>query len=94
MATPFVALLMVYLMGRIIKPVRQMSDVANAMAAGDYEARADEHTQGEVRQLAHSLNDLCDQLTAKIAEVTLERDRVRQSVNSLSEGFLSLREGG
>ena len=94
MAAPLVTALMMLLMGKIIKPIRQMSEVANAMAAGDYGVRADEENEGEVGQLAHSLNYLCAQLSSKIEEATRERDRIQLSLNSLNEGFMSLRPGG
>jgi len=90
MAAPVVLLMMYILINQIIKPIRQMRDTANAMATGNFSVRANESPKGEVGQLARALNYLCTQLSAKIDELTVERDRLRQSVDGLSEGFMSV----
>lgn len=84
-------LLLIYLVaGRMAKPLRQMKDVAISMAEGDYQVRANDEQRGEMGQLARSLNHLSQELYRNISELTLERNRLRQSVDGLKEGFVSV----
>ena len=84
-------LLLIYLFaGRMAKPLRQMKDVAISMAEGDYQVRANDEQRGEMGQLARSLNHLSQELYRNISELTVERNRLRQSVDGLKEGFVSV----
>ncbi|MDY2793250.1 MAG: ATP-binding protein [Eubacteriales bacterium] len=84
-------LLLIYLFaGRMAKPLRQMKDVAISMAEGDYQVRANDEQRGEMGQLARSLNHLSQELYRNISELTMERNRLRQSVDGLKEGFVSV----
>lgn len=84
-------LLLIYLVaGHIAKPLRLMKDVAISMAEGDYQVRANVEQRGEIGQLARSLNHLSQELYRNISELTMERNRLRQSVDGLQEGFVSV----
>ena len=84
-------LTLVYLViSRIVMPLKQMRDVAISMAEGDYQARANDEQRGEVGQLARSLNHLSQELYKNIGELTVERNRLRQSVDGLREGFVAV----
>ncbi|MBQ2956065.1 MAG: HAMP domain-containing protein, partial [Clostridia bacterium] len=89
-AIPIVALLVFVMMERVVRPLRQMRDVALSMAAGNYAVRADDSQKGEVGQLAQSLNHLARELSRNIGDLTLERNRLIQSLDGLSEGFISV----
>ncbi len=90
-----IVLALVYLLGgHIVRPLRQMRDVAMAMAAGDYTARADDSQKGEMGQLAASLNHLSRELRRTIGDLTVERNRLKQSIDGLSEGFVSVNSLG
>ena len=91
---PIVLLTAYMLVSFVVRPIRQMTEVANTIAAGNFTVQADESVPGETGQLAHALNYLNQMLSAKFAEVTLERDRMIRSVDSLAEGFLSLGVAG
>jgi signal transduction histidine kinase len=41
---------------RLVVPIRQMGDVAHAMARGDFSVRADESQKGEIGELGRSMN--------------------------------------
>ncbi len=85
---PLGAVIVALFMGRVVQPLRQMRDVAKNMAAGNYTVRADSTQQGEVGQLAESLNHLARELSRTIGDLKLERNRLRQSLDGLSEGFI------
>lgn len=87
---PMTLLLIYLVVGHIVKPLRQMKDVAISMAEGDYQVRANDDQRGEIGQLAHSLNHLSRELYRNISELTMERNRLRQSVDGLREGFVSV----
>ena len=86
-----ITLALIYLAaGHMAKPLSQMKDVAISMAEGDYKVRANDEQRGEVGQLARSLNHLSQELYRNISQLTLERNRLRQSVDGLQEGFVSV----
>lgn len=87
---PIVAILTYYLSSRISKPLRQMNQVALAMASGSFTERADSRQGGEVGELAHSLNFLARELSRTIADLTLERNRLRDIIDGLSEGIVAV----
>ena len=91
---PIVVILLYVVAGRVTMPLRHMRDVALAMADGDFSARADESQSGEIGQLGESLNRLSTQLSRNISQLTVERNRLTQAVNGLSEGFVSLDASG
>ena len=75
---------------RFVKPIRQMTAIANAMAAGDFSARADETAGGEVGQLGQALNFLSGELSATIGDLVLARNRLTTILTGLNEGILAL----
>ncbi|NLG24269.1 MAG: HAMP domain-containing protein [Clostridiales bacterium] len=87
---PIVTVIVYGVAGRIAHPLRQMRDVAIAMAGGDFSARADDEQRGEIGELGASLNHLSRELSNTISLLTLERNRLMQSVDGLSEGFVSV----
>ena len=91
---PLVTALVYLLVGRITKPLRQMRDAAMGMASGDFSIVADASQRGEVGQLAASLNHLSSELSRNLSELTIERNRLKQSVNGLREGFVSVNSEG
>jgi len=91
---PIVGILVLVIMERVVRPLRQMRDVAMHMADGNYTVRADDSQKGEVGQLAQSLNHLAKELAGTIGDLKLERNRLRQSLDGLSEGFVSVNSLG
>ncbi len=79
---------------RMARPIRQMRDVALAMAAGDFSAKADPAAPGEVGELGGALNYLSSELSRNLSALVVEQERLRRVLNGLTEGILAVdREG-
>ena len=76
---------------RIVRPLRQMTGVANAMAKGDFSLRVDENYDGEVGVLARAINT-CAKESEKL-EIT-RRDYVANVSHELRTPISSMRVMG
>ena len=89
-----VALLMVFpvylISRRMSDPIRRMTDVANAMAGGDFSVSADERGNDEIGQLGHALNFLSARLDTNIRDLKLARNRLHTILDGLDEGVAAL----
>ena len=94
LSLPVVTALVYYIIGRIVNPLRQMRDVAVGMAGGNFSARADDTQRGEVGQLGRSLNFLSEELSKSISQLVVERNRLRQTIDGLSEGIAAVDASG
>lgn len=84
-----------YLASRmLVRPINQMRDVALAMAGGDFSVRANASQTGEIGQLGHSLNYLSERLSQTISALVVERKRMEQIINGLSEGIIAIDRQG
>ena len=75
---------------KMANPLVEMNKVAIAMSKGDFSVRAKEHYQGEIGQLAETLNQLATELSATINSLTIEKNLLNQILNSMSDGLLEL----
>ncbi len=73
---------------KIVRPLKQMTTVANAMAKGDFSKRADENERGEVGELAKAINT-CVKESEKL-ELT-RRDYVANVSHELRTPIASMR---
>ncbi|MBQ3078920.1 MAG: HAMP domain-containing protein [Clostridia bacterium] len=87
---PAVFLLMYGFLYRVIRPLKQMRDVALRMADGRFDRLANEEIPGEIGQLGSSLNRLSKTLKHTISALTFERNRLVQILNGLSEGIAAV----
>jgi len=90
-----VALLAVWLLGKKIMqpamgPVAQLRDVAVAMSEGNLEIRANEEAYGELGELGKAVNRLSYQLSRNMYTLIVERNRLRNMLNGLSEGIVAI----
>lgn len=79
---------------RMIWPLKRTRDVAIAMAAGDFSQRADTTQKGEIGELASSINNLAADLSSLISALTLERNRLKQVLDGISEGIVAVGPDG
>ena len=76
--------------GRLVRPLRQTRDVAMAMAAGNFQVRADSGAKGEIGELALTMNNLAQELSQTISALTLERNRLKQVLDGMSDGLIAV----
>ncbi len=89
-ALPIAVLVSYVITERFTRPLRQMNQVALSMAAGNFSTRADASQGGEIGELASSLNFLARELSGSISDLTLERNRLRDMMNGMSEGMAAI----
>lgn len=75
---------------RLVRPLQKMNQAARAMGQGDFSVRADTKPKGEIGELAHSFNELADRLSNSITDLTIERNRLREIFDVISEGIVSV----
>ena len=77
-----------------MRPVEALRDAAVAMSEGDLDARADETAEGAVGEVGRAVNQLSYQLSRNLYTLIVERNRLRNMLNGLSEGIVAIdREG-
>lgn len=79
-----------FISARLVKPLREVNEVALAFGNGDFSVRADTASKSEIGELAMSFNSLADQLSTSIYELTVERNRLREIFDVISEGIVSV----
>ena len=79
---------------RLIRPLRQTRDIALAMAAGNFSVRADVRQKGEIGELAMTMNNLAHDLEKTIADLVLERNRLKQILEGMSDGLIAVDGNG
>ncbi|MDR1206394.1 MAG: HAMP domain-containing protein [Peptococcaceae bacterium] len=79
---------------QIIRPLNRVRNAAMAIADGQFHIRADEKQKGEIGELAFSLNHLSSRLSRTIADLELERGRLLEILDGLSEGIVALDAAG
>ena len=90
-ASSIIMILPAYLGSRsIVRPIRQMNVTANAMAGGNFTAKAEEEGTDELVQLGRSLNHLSAALSATISDLTLEKNRLHAVINGMGEGIIAI----
>ena len=90
-ASSLIMILPAYLGSRsIVRPIRQMNVTANAMAGGNFTAKAEEEGTDELVQLGRSLNHLSAALSATISDLTLEKNRLHVVINGIGEGIIAI----
>lgn len=87
---PFVAGFSYFVLKRIIKPIKNVANMALSMINGDFSIRADETLKGEIGLLGKTMNKLSIDLYKNISQLFIERNRLRQVLNSLDEGMIAV----
>ncbi|TGE34769.1 HAMP domain-containing protein [Desulfosporosinus fructosivorans] len=94
LSTLGVLLLIIYpvyqLTRRIVNPLKQMQNVAISMAHGNLEIKANEDHKDEIGELGYSLNYLSERLAQTISVLEVERNRLKQTIDGLSEGIIAI----
>ncbi len=89
---PFVVGLSYLVIKRIIRPIKNITQVAISMTDGDFSIRADETMKGELGFIGRTMNDLSVNLYKNISQLYVEKNRLHQVLNSLDEGMIAIDE--
>ncbi len=85
----FFMLIPIYLViRRIIMPIQKINYTAQAYGRGDFSVRADEGIKGEVGEIATSFNGMADKISDSIDALTVERNRLQNIFDVISEGIV------
>ena len=82
--------LLTLLIAPVATHIGRLRDVAVAVARGDLDERADERAPGELGELGKALNNLSYQLSRNMYLLIIERNRLKQMLNGLSEGIVAV----
>ncbi|MGD9047808.1 MAG: ATP-binding protein [Anaerolineae bacterium] len=82
------ALLAVFIAGRVTRPVRQLTEVADRMAEGDLDARLFPTSRDEVGQLTQAFNHMADRIREQVGSLAEERGRLAAVLDHMADGVL------
>lgn len=75
---------------KVSSPILELQKIAICIAEGNFDIKADESSPGEVGNLAKALNHLSKELSNTIGSLTKERNLLKQIINSISDGLVSV----
>jgi two-component system phosphate regulon sensor histidine kinase PhoR len=82
------ALLAVFIAGRVTRPVRQLTQVAERMAEGDLDARLFPTSRDEVGQLTRAFFHMSDRIREQVGSLAEERGRLAAVLDHMADGVL------
>lgn len=86
-----IALVLTYLItGRIMRPLYQLTDAAEAVAAGDYRQRLPVGTEDEIGTLAQAVDHMRRALTRQVIALQENSQRLETVLSSMLEGVLAV----
>lgn len=85
LAAALAAVVLVFLMSRkALKPLRELQHAAQDISKGRLSRRADVHTSDEIGEMAAAFNGMAEQIENQVTELSLESERRRQMLGSLT----------
>lgn len=85
LAAALTAVVLVFLMTRkALKPLRELQHAAQDISRGCLGRRADVHTSDEIGEMAAAFNGMAEQIENQVTELSLESERRRQMLGSLT----------
>jgi two-component system phosphate regulon sensor histidine kinase PhoR len=79
---------------RVSKPLRKMMQIGKSMSGGDFTRRIKIKTRDEIGKLGGILNQMSDELSQKIAQISLEKSQLDSVLSSMLEGLLAVDSSG
>jgi len=76
--------------GRIMKPLSQLTDAAEAVAAGNYDQNIPSGSRDELGTLGRAVNDMRQALTRQVNELRDNSQRLETVLSSMVEGVLAV----
>lgn len=79
---------------RITMPLESMRQVALAMSAGDFSQRADEKQEGEMGDLARTINKMAEDLSESFRQLSTQASSLKQIIDGVGEGIVAVDRHG
>ncbi len=83
-ATVAAVILVTLMTGKVLKPLRELQHAAWDISKGILKRRADVHMGDEIGDMASSFNEMAEQIENQVTELSLESERRRQMLGSLT----------
>ncbi|MEG1286516.1 MAG: ATP-binding protein [Clostridium sp.] len=74
----------------IIYPVKELEAVTGKIANGDFNRRAKIHTDDEIGSLAHTFNNMADQLQVRISDSLDKQNKLESILESMESGVIAI----
>jgi two-component system, OmpR family, sensor histidine kinase VicK len=87
-------ILIVILARTITSPVKEITEQATLMAAGDFDRKVDVRSHDEIGQLAHAFNHLAAHLRNALAEKEEEKEKLESVLSNMSDGVIAFDSAG
>ena len=78
----------------ISRPLYEMSTIAKRLADGDFSRKAIVYSNDETGDLARALNDMADEINAKVKNISSEKAKLEAILSSMFEGVMLTNERG
>ncbi len=78
----------------VSRPLIEMRNLAQKMAEGDYTVRASDNGKDEIGDLARSFNYLSETLESTVGELEVEKNKLNDLIQNMSEGLASFTPDG
>jgi two-component system phosphate regulon sensor histidine kinase PhoR len=78
----------------ISRPLREMSGIAKRLAGGDFSRKVIVHSNDETGDLAKALNNMADEISAKVKNISSEKAKLETILSSMFEGIMLTNEKG
>ncbi|MFA4981032.1 MAG: ATP-binding protein [Candidatus Omnitrophota bacterium] len=78
----------------ISKPLSEMSAIAKRLAGGDFSRKVIVRSSDETGDLAGALNDMADEINAKVKSISSEKAKLEAILSSMFEGIMLTDEKG
>lgn len=75
---------------KILKPLTEITNVAENIAQGDLSARITVKSSDEIATLATSFNLMADQLAINIRDLTSEKNKLNAVITSMADGLITI----
>lgn len=76
--------------GRIIKPVKELTEASKLIAEGDFNKRVEVNTKDEIKELSMSFNQMAWKLKHTIDEIKDKNTKMDAILASMQEGLIAL----
>lgn len=88
LATSLVILAAAIITRRVVNPIKQITQAATRMAAGELEQRIPILTSDESGQLAKAFNEMSSSLKEMVTQISEERSKLSNILNNITDGLI------